>query len=284
MERSLCSSLIPVDRQSFQVFRVPSDRKNCCYSVESFSVSPSSSKELREEKELEAAAQAIVVLIEQTSLKRKFSTSFKVIVYCLSQREALSLPSKIESLSSQKISAISVIGSLKPQINEQHRAWSIGQARNLELWRKNQIQVVCATSSFIEGQDQPDVRLVIFLEGAYDLISLVQGFGRVSRDGMSGDCVLLVRRDRTSPTLLTTHAYALSIECRRKFLAKEMDGLPTTPSCLERRDGCEICDNCRFGNDRPSLPTHRIGSLTFSERTQIITTRKRSVHMVHLKK
>lgn len=258
------SDALAVDRQSDAIFRASSDRPNCRYQVNSFRVE-------RRGKELEAAAVSVIQIIQRLKRERQLCHgAVKIIVYCLSQREALTLPHKIQVFSKNELTAISVIGGLDPGKNEQHRAQLMAQKHNIQLWKEGKVDIICATSAFIEGQDQPDVRIVIFLEGAYDLISLIQGFGRSSRDGHPADCILLIKNDRqrSSQNALVTQSYAQSSKCRRQFLAQEIDGDLDQKSCRDLRSTHQICDNCQRDFTLRTPPT-RIVESAFSSSIQI---------------
>src|SRR3990172_8408956 len=100
------------------------------------------------------------------------------IVYCLSRRTAESLA---EGLNEDGIRAKPYHAGLTRDERTHHQ----------ELFRRDEVRVICATIAFGMGIDKPNVRFVVH----YDLPKNVEGYyqetGRAGRDGLPAECVLL---------------------------------------------------------------------------------------------
>jgi len=60
------------------------------------------------------------------------------------------------------------------------------------LWKNNEVQVICATNAFGMGIDKPDVRVVVHLDTPESMEAYFQEAGRAGRDGMKSYAVLLI--------------------------------------------------------------------------------------------
>ncbi len=131
-----------------------------------------------------------------------------------------------------------------------------GRARNQELFRRDEVRVICATIAFGMGINKPNVRFVIH----HDLPKNIEGFyqetGRAGRDGLPGECLLLFSAgdvvkqtrfidEKSDPQeqrvareqLQQMIHYAEIATCRRAFLLEYFGE-------ASRDSNCGGCDNC----------------------------------------
>lgn len=119
-------------------------------------------------------------------------------------------------------------------------------------WRNGTNSWIVATTAFVSGVDYASVRVVIFFEPLDGMMDMVQGAGRVGRNGLPG-YVFVVQSDALAsvPDDLA-HDYELkaannkwlcnTTACRRQDISVNMDGKGT--KCGDRKDDvlCDICD------------------------------------------
>ena len=130
------------------------------------------------------------------------------------------------------------------------------RARNQEMFRRDEVQVICATIAFGMGIDKPNVRFVAH----YDLPKNIEGYyqetGRAGRDGLPSECLLLFsagdavkysrfidemskpqEREIARQQLNQMVRLAESAECRRvamlRYFGEEFQA-----------EDCGACDNC----------------------------------------
>jgi ATP-dependent DNA helicase RecQ len=100
------------------------------------------------------------------------------IVYCQSRKSAESVARR---LNEDGVKARPYHAGLTPKERSEHQ----------ELFLRDDVRVICATSAFGMGINKPNVRFVIH----YDLPKNIEGYyqetGRAGRDGLPGECVLL---------------------------------------------------------------------------------------------
>jgi ATP-dependent DNA helicase RecQ len=130
------------------------------------------------------------------------------------------------------------------------------RTRNQDLFSRDEVQVICATTAFGMGINKSNVRFVFH----YDMPKSMEGYhqetGRGGRDGLPAECVLLYGagdpmryarlidekedprfRDIMREQLNQMVSYAESRDCRRRGLLAYFG--ETYPA-----DNCNGCDNC----------------------------------------
>ena len=130
-----------------------------------------------------------------------------------------------------------------------HRDWSVGK-----------IHVICATSAFGMGIDQPDVRFVIHPVLPRSPEALYQESGRAGRDGNPSDCVVFYRPSDASRVASLTCLrgsgemqlrsildYCQGTGCRSAFFCKYFDD-----EYGKDMKSCGQCDNCLQETDMES--------------------------------
>lgn len=130
------------------------------------------------------------------------------------------------------------------------------RARNQELFLRDEVKIICATIAFGMGINKPNVRWVIHHDLPKNIEGYYQETGRAGRDGLPGDCLLLLSAgDAAKQThfieeitnaqeqqvaraqLRQTMHYAESAGCRRReLLAYFGETFPLNE--------CGACDNC----------------------------------------
>jgi ATP-dependent DNA helicase RecQ len=127
---------------------------------------------------------------------------------------------------------------------------------NQEKFLRDEVRVICATVAFGMGINKPNVRFVIHHDLPKNLEGYYQETGRVGRDGLPGECLLLFSAGDVTKQLgfiqektdareqeiareqlqLMVH-YAESAECRRVVLLDYFGEKFT-------EENCGACDNC----------------------------------------
>jgi ATP-dependent DNA helicase RecQ len=99
------------------------------------------------------------------------------IVYCLSRK---SVESMAEFLSGRGVKALAYHAGMTPEERE----------RVQDAFKRDEVDVICATVAFGMGIDKPDVRFVIHRDMPRSIEAYVQEVGRAGRDGAPADCVM----------------------------------------------------------------------------------------------
>jgi len=100
------------------------------------------------------------------------------IVYCQSRKAAESVAGR---LNEDGVKARPYHAGLTPKARSDHQ----------ELFRRDDVRVVCATIAFGMGINKPNVRFVLHYDLPKNLEGYYQETGRAGRDGLPAECVLL---------------------------------------------------------------------------------------------
>ncbi|EDQ89042.1 uncharacterized protein MONBRDRAFT_32606 [Monosiga brevicollis MX1] len=128
----------------------------------------------------------------------------------------------------------------------------MAQKDHLARWQQSECDVIVATSCLSTDADLFTVRHVLWYGSGHDVYTLVQAFGRASRDGKGGAAELwLPVRCAPAPGM---EAFVEGSVCRRWTLGKMLD--PRAVTCLAT--GQALCDVCtQMAQEvQPSIAAH----------------------------
>jgi ATP-dependent DNA helicase RecQ len=167
-----------------------------------------------------------------------------VIIYCFSKSETETLAAKLSKLGHRALAY--------------HGGMSAAQRKkSQDLFIRDEVNIIVATTAFGMGIDKSNVRLVIHNTFPKSIAGYYQEIGRAGRDGLASECVLFYSRsdlyrhsyfiesihDKTvkNATIAEINAvmhYCEDNVCRRKFIL-EYFGEESTDFC----GNCDVCLN-----------------------------------------
>ena len=169
----------------------------------------------------------------------------RVIIYCLSFEEVRELQKKFASFWPEIGTSCYISTMSDEEKTDSVHQWRIGVSR-----------IIIATTAFALGVDYSSVRLVVMNCGAFSISDLVQCIGRVGRDGLGGQAIVVIAEgaldylkqkvigaaDKQEWKFLD--AFLKSDVCRQWVLSTIMDDFQAT--CMNDASGTWVkCDSCQ---------------------------------------
>jgi RecQ family ATP-dependent DNA helicase len=133
-------------------------------------------------------------------------------------------------------------------------------------WQSADGRVVIATNAFRLGIDEPNVRCVIHIGPIYQLRSFAQESGRVGRDGVRSQSIIMIPKGlpeslrKARPRTISrvkgsrqteaekkmaeaekVQRFMSGARCRRVYLDQEMDGRRDRVGCEDGEEACDVC-------------------------------------------
>lgn len=166
------------------------------------------------------------------------------IIYCISRKEVDALT---QTLKAAGVKAAGYHAGLSDE--ERHR--------NQDAFLNEQVDVVVATVAFGMGIDKPNVRFVLHTGAPKSLEHYQQETGRVGRDGLDSDCVLLYGsndfmvwrklndqltgdpREQMERNLRVMESFCTGVTCRHRALVEHFGQSYEAENC----GACDVCLN-----------------------------------------
>jgi superfamily II DNA helicase RecQ len=110
----------------------------------------------------------------------------------------------------------------------------------LEAFQRGKTQVVVATNALGMGVDIPDIEWVIHADEPRDMLDYAQESGRVGRDGRVSRAILVTGYDEEVDPLMQAYVDGEG-GCRRKIPGAYLDGETERGRCRVDEEPCDLC-------------------------------------------
>jgi hypothetical protein len=115
----------------------------------------------------------------------------------------------------------------------------------LDEFRAGNTRVIVATGAFGMGMDIPDIRLIVHMDEPRDMKEYGQASGRVGRDGLPSQAVILRGGLEFHDEL--SQRYMDTWQCRRIITDGYMDGDEERVCCQAGEEKCDVCEDSITG-------------------------------------